>query len=325
MIDKKLLYEKVTITLIDCYLNLRLSKGSYKSVTGPTKWKNKKKEKVEVCHKEGNGSYHTITIDADAVPAHIAHGDVVPDADGDGYTKVNPCGIGSQNHCNDEKASIHPGAQEICDNGIDENCNGKIDEDCIKSVTICNKAWMARNLEVTTFRDGTPIPQITDATQWTNTTSAAWCYYANTTANGTTYGKLYNWFAAHGDTNGDGIKDKELAPAGWHVATEADWKALADCLGGNAVAGGPLKETGTTHWTSPNAGATNTSGFTALPGGFRNSAGNFEILGNKGYWWTATESSSINAALRFLDYNSVIVGVSVDDKNHGFAVRCVRD
>ena len=282
-------------------------------------------KKVVVCHKEGNGSFHTINISSNALPAHLAHGDIVPDADGDGYTKVNPCGNGTQNDCNDENATINPGAKEICDNGIDENCNGKIDEDCIKFVTICNHTWMAKNLDVSSFRDGTPIPQVTDATQWTNTLTPAWCYYANTTANGTTYGKLYNWFAVNGDIDGDGDKDKELAPLGWHIPSESEWNALSDCLGGAPVAGGKMKETGTTHWITPNAGATNTSGFTALPGAFRNSAGAFEFIGYKGYWWSSTEQSSTNAVLRFVDYNTAILGSGVDDKNHGFAVRCVKD
>jgi uncharacterized protein (TIGR02145 family) len=282
-------------------------------------------KKIEVCHKEGNGSYHTINISSNALSAHVAHGDVVPDADGDGYTKVNPCGIGTQNDCNDNNAAINPGAKEICDNGIDDNCNGKIDEDCFKTATICGKVWMAKNLEVTTYRDGTPIPQVTDIAQWTNTTSGAWCYYSNTTANGTIYGKLYNWYAVNGDINGDGIKDKELAPLGWHIPTEAEWNALSECLGGNAVAGGAMKEAGTTHWITPNTGATNSSSFTALPGGFRNSAGAFEILGYKGYWWSATASSTTNAVLRFLDNSNTILTAGSDDKNHGFSVRCVKD
>jgi uncharacterized protein (TIGR02145 family) len=282
-------------------------------------------KKVDVCHREGNGSFHTINISSNAVPAHLAHGDVIPDADGDGYTKVNPCGIGAQNDCNDDNPAIHPGAKEICDNGVDDNCNGKIDEECIKFVTICNQAWMARNLEVKSFRDGTPIPQVTDVAEWTNTTKPAWCYYANVTANGITYGVLYNWFAVNGDIDGDGDKDKELAPTGWHVASDAEWKTLSDCLGGAAIAGGPLKEAGGAHWTAPNAGATNSSGFTALPGGFRNNAGSFESIGFKGYWWTATESSSTNAVYRFLDYNTVILTAANDDKNHGFSVRCVRN
>ncbi len=284
-----------------------------------------KDKKIEVCHKEGNGSYHTIKISSSALPAHKAHGDIVPDADGDGYTKVNPCGIGTQKDCNDDDASINPGAKEKCDNGIDENCNGKIDEECLKSVKICNQTWMASNLDVSTFRDGTPIPQVTDATQWTNTTSAAWCYYSNTTANGTIYGKLYNWYAVNGDIDGDGDKDKELAPTGWHIPTDAEWKILSDCLGGAPIAGGKMKEAGPTYWIAPNAGATNISGFTGLPGGFRNSAGNFEFLGYKGYWWGATEQSSTHAVLRFLDYNTAILGESGDDKNHGFSVRCVKD
>lgn len=87
--------------------------------------------KIDVCHQKGNGSYYTINISVFALPAHLAHGDIVPDADGDGYTKANPCSNGSQNDCNDLDVAINPGATEICEDGIDNNCNGQIDENCV--------------------------------------------------------------------------------------------------------------------------------------------------------------------------------------------------
>jgi len=286
---------------------------------------NKDSKKIDVCHKVGNGTFHTINISSNALSAHIAHGDIVPDADGDGYTKINPCGSGTQNDCNDDNAAINPGAKEICDNGIDENCNGKIDEDCLAFVTICNQTWKARNLDISAFRDGTPIPQITDATQWANTTTPAWCYHANTTANGTTYGKLYNWHAVNGDIDGDGDKDKELAPLGWHIPSDAEWKTLSDCLGGNNIAGGALKEAGTSKWITPNTGATNSSGFSGLPGGIRTSDGTFNIIGYYGYWWSSTSQSSSNAGLRFLAYNDIIFASGIEDKKNGYSVRVVKD
>ena len=211
-----------------------------------------------VCHKTGNGSYQTININVHALSAHLAHGDIVPDADGDGYTKVNPCGKGSQNDCNDTDPAINPGATEICNNNIDDNCNGQVDENCIPTVTICDQVWMAKNLDVTTYRNGDVISQVTDPTAWNALTTGAWCYYNNDPANGTIYGKLYNWYAVN-DPRG-------LAPTGWHIPTEGELIALSDCLGGQEVAGGKLKETGTAHWLSPNI-ATNETGFTALPGG----------------------------------------------------------
>src|ERR1035437_4904310 len=130
----------------------------------------------------------------------------------------------------------------------------------IPSVTICTQSWMLKNLDVSTYRNGDLIPEVTDGSAWSALTAGAWCWYNNDSAtNASTYGKLYNWYAVN-DPRG-------LAPTGWHVPSDAEWTTLSTCLGGNAVAGGAMKETGTTHWTSPNTGATNSSGFTGLPGG----------------------------------------------------------
>ncbi len=283
--------------------------------------------KIVVCHKEGNGSFHTIEISKNALKAHKAHGDVVPDEDEDGYTKKNPCGHGKQDDCNDENPAINPGAKEICDNGKDDNCNGLIDEDCVGSVKICDQTWTSANLDVSTYRDGTIIPQINDVSEWAGANYGAWCHYAISTANGTVYGKLYNWFAVNGDSNGDGIKDKELAPAGWHIPTDAEWTRLAQCLDGADLAGGKLKQAGTLRWASPNTGATNSSGFTALPGGSRSLDGSFSFnnIGQWGYWWSSTPSTNVTAIIRYLSYQSAGIGTNIDDMNFGFSVRLVKD
>jgi uncharacterized protein (TIGR02145 family) len=285
-----------------------------------------KGKKVKVCHKEGNGSFHTIEIDNSAVASHKAHGDIIPDEDGDGYTKTNTCGIGSQNDCDDNNSAINPGAKEICGNSKDDNCDGKIDDGC-NAVTICDQTWTVVNLDVVTYRDGTPIPQISDPVEWANATRGAWCYYANNTANGTVYGKLYNWHAINGDSDGDFVKDKELAPVGWHVPTDAEWKKLTDCLGGANVAGAALKEAGTTHWAAPNLGATNSSGFTALPGGSRNNDGSFSFnnLGTYGFWWSSTTTSDFSVWIRNLDYSTTVMTPLDNNKNFGFSVRLVKD
>jgi uncharacterized protein (TIGR02145 family) len=142
-------------------------------------------------------------------------------------------------------------------------------------------------LNVSKYSDGTPIPQVTDPTQWANLTTGAWCYYNNTTANGTTYGKLYNWYTTLGDT---------LCPKGWHVPSDNEWTILTDYLGGESVAGGKMKSVGTAYWNSPNTGATNESGFTGLPGGYRSNGGQFFDVGGRGYWWSSTQFNQQQAA-----------------------------
>ncbi len=280
-----------------------------------------KASKLTICHKSASGNWNTIVITQGDLAAHLAHGDVVPDADGDGYTKANACAIGSQDDCNDNNAAINPGAQEICDNGIDDNCDGQIDENCgIPSVTICNQVWMSKNLEVSKYRNGDDIPQVTDAATWVSLTTGAWCYYNNDPATGAIYGKLYNWFAVN-DPRG-------LAPAGWHVASDLEWTTLTECLGGSSVAGGKMKEIGTAHWMTPNADATNSSGFTALPAGLRgwDDGGLFNGLTNNTTWWSSTEASADRAWDRGLTtYNGLIFRFDPDDKNVGFSVRCIKD
>jgi uncharacterized protein (TIGR02145 family) len=271
---------------------------------------------IDVCHNTGNGNWHTINININALPEHLSHGDIVPDADGDGHTKVNPCGNGSQDDCDDNNPAIYPGNTELCNN-IDDNCNGQVDENCIPAVTICNQIWMLNNLDVNAYRNGDPIPEVTDPSAWAALTTGAWCWYENNAANGTTYGKLYNWYAVN-DPRG-------LAPAGWHIPTDAEWVTLSDCLGGTAVAGGVMKETGTTHWTSPNADATNSSGFTGLPGGYRFADGSFQLIGNNAFWWSATEYSTTNAWDHFVYFGLGNIGRDNDNKKDGFSIRCIRD
>jgi uncharacterized protein (TIGR02145 family) len=187
------------------------------------------------------------------------------------------------------------------------------------SVWICCNPWMIKNLDVSTYRNGDPIPKVTDAAEWNALTTGAYCYYNNdSTTYAATYGKLYNWYAVN-DPRG-------LAPEGWHIATTFEWTTLSTCLGGNSVAGGRLKELGTEHWNPPNSGATNVSGFTALPGGYRWDIGPFELIGYEGYWWTATENTISHADLFLLQYNSVALNTyQIFNKHWGLSVRCVKD
>jgi len=198
--------------------------------------------------------------------------------------------------------------------------NTLIDQDgnVYKTVIIGTQTWMAENLRTTKYNDNTFIPNITSASEWTNLTTGAYNNYKNTTNADTiaTYGRLYNWYA---------VNTGKLAPKGWHVPTEADWSTLTDYLGGEIVAGGKLKETGTTHWSSPNTEATNETGFTALPGGYRWIDGPFYSIGIYCYWWSSTEYSS-NLAVRLATVNySGNVFNTHNYKNLGNSVRCVKD
>jgi len=288
-----------------------------KTLDGQSLSSAKIKSKIDVCHKEGNGSSHVINISINAWPAHQAHGDVrLDDQDGDGYVPNNDCGVGPMGDCNDVNAAINPGAAEICNNGIDENCNGLIDENCIPSVTICGQIWMQKNLDVSTYRNGDPIPQVTDEAAWFRDGDAgAWCWYQNNTANGTVYGKLYNW-AAVNDPRG-------LAPAGWHIPSKAEWETLIACLGGAEIAGGKMKETGTMHWLSPNTGATNSSGFAGLPGGFRYSG--FHLMGERGQWWSSTYNYMATAWGFWLVFDNSKGEVILPITYMGSSVRCIKD
>ena len=181
------------------------------------------------------------------------------------------------------------------------------------SVLIGAQYWMEKNLEVTTYRNGDPIPYVTDATAWAALTTGAWCYYNNDPSNG----KLYNWYAVN-DPRG-------LAPTGWHVPTDVEWTTLSTTLGGDAVAGGKMKVAGTTRWTAPNTGADNSSGFAGLPGGNRDSNGTFINVGNFGYWWSSSEEVPTFAWSRNLYYNNGNIVRYDFNKRNGFSVRCLRD
>ena len=191
----------------------------------------------------------------------------------------------------------------------------------IPSVKIGSQVWTNKNLDVTTYRNGDPIPQVTDATAWANLTTGAWCYYNNDAANGAIYGKLYNWYAVN-DARG-------LAPAGWHVPTDAEWSTLGTYLGGNNVAGGKMKTIGTDRWNSPNTGAANSSGFNGLPASYRLGGGSGGAfggnLGNGITLWSATESNATSSIYRYIDYNSGILGSWELNKAFGFSVRLIKD
>ncbi len=198
-----------------------------------------------------------------------------------------------------------------------------VDGNTYTTVTIGTQVWMKENLKVSKYRNGDLISTNLDNTSWQNTTSGAYAIYNNDAANNTTYGKLYNWFAV-ADPRG-------LCPAGWHVPSDAEWTTLENFLGGASVAaGGKMKSTGTIQastglWQDPNTGATNSSGFTAFPGGTRDFVGAFYNLGGTGFWWSSTENTSTFAWLRALSYYFANSSRVDDNKTYGFSVRCLRD
>jgi uncharacterized protein (TIGR02145 family) len=193
-----------------------------------------------------------------------------------------------------------------------------VDGHVYKTVTINGKVWMAENLRVTHLNDLAPIPYINNKTEWANKTGRAYCYdnYSDSvSAVAKTYGCLYNWF-----TVGTG----KLAPKGWHVPNNKEWQALVDYLGGNQSAGAFMKEAGIVHWISPNTGANDEYGFTALPGGLNLYNGTFGYLGTRAYFWSA-DYSGTNAYYLALLYNNKSATVTYTDKNAGVSIRCVKD
>jgi uncharacterized protein (TIGR02145 family) len=177
---------------------------------------------------------------------------------------------------------------------------------------------MVENLKVTHYRNGDPIVHVIDDTLWMNLTSGAYCNYKNDGVYSNTYGRLYNWYAI--------AESNIISPVGWHIPTDAEWTTLTTYLGGDSLAGGKLKEINTIHWNTPNTGATNETGFTALPGGYRHSIdGGFYNVGNSGLWWSSTEGNADKGWSRYMGFNSNEVIKSTSFKGFGFSVRCVRD
>jgi uncharacterized protein (TIGR02145 family) len=199
----------------------------------------------------------------------------------------------------------------------------------MSQVTICSQIWTTKNLDVVTYRDGTTIPQVTSPTQWANLTTGAWCYYNNDPTNNNVYGKLYNWYAVAGIYNAASATNpslrKILAPIGYHIPTNQEWTTLTTCLGGSSVAGGKMKESGNTHWLSPNNGATNSSGFTGLPGAFCTSTGAFNGIGSNGSFWSFSEYDTTNAWYLVLANTFTSANSFYTFKKNGLSVRCIKD
>ncbi len=191
-----------------------------------------------------------------------------------------------------------------------------MDNNIYPVVVIGSQVWMAANLKTTRFNDGSPIPNIT-STEWANLSTPAYSWRKNDESFKDPYGALYNWYA---------VNNENLCPVGWHIPSVSEFKTLEKALGGRAVAGGALKETGTAHWDSPNTGATNSGGYTMLPGGYRAGEGatDFYELGRRGYLWSSTgwlDEAKANYWVFSKDATMTEQGIS--GMHTGFSVRCL--
>ena len=231
-------------------------------------------------------------------------------------------------------AAVTPAAASSCSTSTITDVDGNL----YHTVSIGTQCWTKENLRVTHYNDNTPIPLDANggsggtSTIWQNLTVGSYAIYANEASSGTNatnYGFLYNWYAAKGIDMTGSTTYKNLCPTGFHVPTDAEWTTLTDFLGGLSVAGGKMKQTGTTLWNT-DPGSTNSSGFTALPGGYRNNVGSFVNIGSAAFFWSATELTGNNAWSRFLlNVDGTVYGNSNLYLNYiksvGASVRCLED
>ncbi len=183
-----------------------------------------------------------------------------------------------------------------------------------KTITIGTQTWMAQNLRTSHFRNGDPVALVNDYSKWLALTSGAYCNfnYTKNIDSLATNGRIYNWYAINDGRN--------IAPTGWHIPSSTEWALLITNLGGDAIAGNPLKEQGTTHWISPISGATNESGFTALPSGYLSYSAFFQDFGQVGEWWASTAITIFGLQ----SSNSAIYNYTGHEYS-GHSVRCVKD
>jgi uncharacterized protein (TIGR02145 family) len=205
------------------------------------------------------------------------------------------------------------------------------DKNVYNTVGIGTQCWMKENLRTSMYNDGSAIPNETTNTNdgfYALTTGARTEYVANGVTDYVgTYGYLYNWYAAKGIATAGSTTYKNICPTGWHVPTEPEWRTLSTELGGLSVAGGKMKSTGTTYWSSESTGTDNSSGFSALPGGLRYSSDGFGGIKSEALFWSATEGNSqLNHSLYLgLNTSTSSVGIGGDSKKAGMSIRCLKD
>jgi uncharacterized protein (TIGR02145 family) len=227
-----------------------------------------------------------------------------------------------------------------CDKAVDDpNLNGKSgitfnssltygtmtdqDGNTYKTIQIGNQTWMAENLRTTKYNDGSAIANVTDIESWKTLTTGAYANVNNTAKADSIllFGRLYNWYA---------LNTGKLAPTGWHVATYAEWNTLLTYLGGENIAGGKVKEVGTNNWKADNTGATNETGFTAIPAGYCSyidwtGRKNFESIGMGAYFWEKGNAASQTSGSLYLFYNTAKLTRATTYKSSGLSVRCIKD
>ena len=194
-----------------------------------------------------------------------------------------------------------------------------IDGNVYKTVSIGTQVWMKENLKVTRYSNGDIIGTTTPATLNVSGESGPkyeWAYNGDED-NVAVYGRLYTWFAV--------TDSRSVCPTGWHIPSDSEWTTLTTYLGGFKIAGGKLKETGHSHWQSPNTGATNETGFTALPGSYRSINGEFSHFGIYGGWWSSSEMNPFMVWTRYLTAVANYTGVYPYGKSLGFSVRCLKN
>ena len=193
-----------------------------------------------------------------------------------------------------------------------------VDGNVYRTIVIGNQTWMAENLRVTHYRNGDEISHVPDSAKWSRLVTEAYCTYNNTTDIDTiaTFGLLYNWYVVN--------DPRRVAPQGWRVPTITDWNILIAQLGGDQIAGYRMKEAGRFHWGSPPS-ANNSSGFTALPGGWRFFNGKYDGEVYYGEWWAAEEGNSVSAAKLSLFSWGYKVRKGFFYKSSGYSIRCVKE
>lgn len=201
--------------------------------------------------------------------------------------------------------------------GIKKGTVTDIEGNIYKTIKIGGFWWMAENLRVTKYTDGKEITHIRGNTEWEQFVFSSYCWYNNDSLFwGTVYGALYKW---------PSVITGRLCPEGWRVPSEGEWSYLISILGGEGAAGGKLKEAGTEHWLSPNKGATNESGFRALPGGRRDKNGTFLSIRESVTWWSTSEIDDASAYSLSAYYKYSEANILISSKNAGYSVRCMKE